>query len=120
LATYFGMTLYLDSLLVAGLEKDEIDNIDHRTPLSYTAEIGQLETLMLLIRYGANPNSHSIYGKTPLHFAATKDHHHVVVNCCWLRSIPSHQSWLMIRRNILTVPDPDGPYPEGVQKETRL
>ena len=48
------------------------------TALHYAAGSGHLETVQLLIRYGANVDAQNNVGDTPLHRAAFKGHHAVV------------------------------------------
>ncbi|XP_069670726.1 uncharacterized protein [Periplaneta americana] len=59
-------------------ERLEIKDSYNRTPLSWAAQKGHLETVRLLIKKGADVNTNDAWKRTPLHFAISGSHVNVV------------------------------------------
>lgn len=57
-------------LLSHGISVDIRDTSDHRTPLHYAAEQGDVSAIVALLRSQADVNAHDAHKSTPLHLAA--------------------------------------------------
>jgi len=56
-------------LLVRNGAELDIKDKDGKTPLHYASELGQDDTLEILINHKANPDIQDNKGRTPLHLA---------------------------------------------------
>ena len=64
-------------LLAAGADVDYLDPIDRRYPLHAAVLEEHLGLVNDLLIAGANPNAGDVFGKTPLHFAASGGHEQI-------------------------------------------
>jgi hypothetical protein len=74
----FGFLKLVKLELDMGANADFLTGHQRLTPLCLASSAGHLETVEILLQYGANQDLSSLYGQTPLHFAIAQGNNQVV------------------------------------------
>jgi hypothetical protein len=74
----FGFLKLVKLELDMGADADFLTGHQRLTPLCLASSAGHLETVEILLQYGANQDLSSLYGQTPLHFAIAQGNNQIV------------------------------------------